>query len=205
MNLIQIPKEYQDYVMLHVTQCRSKGFDFYTKMCESEFETFKEHIKRPKVVLDLGCGLGRMSIYMNWILNDSDTHYILCDSTNKDVVSISYGWKPQYSFYSNLEKAEQLCKLNGLVNFEVIDIKSLSKLKNIDLVMSFLSVGFHYPIEDYIDTLMDITTQDCEMIFGVRKGKYNENSFSSKFKTRMILKQNLLKEETKEDIMILQK
>ena len=66
--------------------------------------------------------------------------------------------------------------------------------------MSFLSVGFHYPIEQYIEKLLKITTDDCIMIFGVRQNFINLEDYKKYFKT-VLLEKNSIK--TKEQILIL--
>ena len=74
---------------------------------------------------------------------------------------------------------------------------------NIDLVVSVLSVGFHYPIEDYIEVLKDITTKNAILVFGVRRGVYSVDSFKGQFENIALLKNLFV--DTKEDILILEK
>ena len=51
--------------------------DFYLKMSESEFLVISKHINSPKKILELGCGLGRMSIYTKNMLNLNNSFFIL--------------------------------------------------------------------------------------------------------------------------------
>jgi hypothetical protein len=68
-----------------------------------------------------------------------------------------------------------------------------------------MSVGFHYPIEQYMETLLNITTQDVVMIFGVRKINavhvYDTDSFKEYFQKTTFKDVDL---KIKEHIMILE-
>lgn len=107
----------------------------------------------------------------------------MADTSTVSVNSKMYGWNPGDNWYNDLNLTKEFCELNGLKNFTIIDLKNedLSKLKNIDLVYSFMAVGFHYPIEDYLTILKQIMNKDGLMIFGVRKGIYEDNPILSKF------------------------
>ena len=199
----KFPKDSSDIVTKQVTQTVN-DLSFYEKLSESEYSTMQSYIDSPSKILELGCGLGRMSVYLNWKL-DNDPLFILADSTwKKPIKKVKYGWKPKEKvFYNNLNVTKDFCNLNGLENHQVFDLQkeSLIKLSNIDLVISFMSVGFHYPIDNYLDTLLNITTKNCTMIFGIRKDTYTENSFKDKFATVKIMQQKDI--DVKEDILIL--
>jgi len=201
----KFPDESQGFAERQVTQI-TKDSEFYSAISNSEYHLISEYIDQPKTILELGCGLGRMSVYMNWMLQDTDIHYILADSTC-DVfpAKVKYGWNPASGFYNDLAVTESFCKLNGLTNFEILDLQygSLNAFSDISLVMSFLSVGFHYPIDMYLETLMDITSDDAVMIFGIRKGQYDVNDFNDKFSMVTISEQKNI--DTREDILIVRK
>lgn len=193
-------KEILDIAKLQVSQLRKGDIDFYDKLSVCEYETFKHYIGKPKKILELGCGLGRMSVYLNKQL-DYDPKFILADF---DDVSkkIKYGWNPGKSFYNKLNLTNKFCLMNGLINFETFDLSKndILKLKDIDLIISVMSVGFHYPIEQYMEKLLKICNGN--IIFGIRKNNsmYNKESFSKYYETIIIKKVNL---EVSESIMIL--
>lgn len=198
----QINDKYAELMKWHVSQDRR---DSYRLMCESEWGVVGDHIKSPKRVLDLGCGLGRMSIYVNWMLKDTSIYWILADSTCATSSRPKFGWNPPGErFYSNLEWTKAFAQDNGLSNFEIFDLveQDLGSLKDVDLVMSFLSVGFHYPIDGYIETLLGITTEDCVMIFGVRQGRDEHKKIAKYFNKSRLLKQGGTI-NTREDILVL--
>jgi len=201
---MKLTKEQIEMAKLHVTQM-SSDLNFYNKLTEAEYESFKEFIGQPQRILELGCGLGRMSVYINKQL-DYEPEFILADF---DEISkkIKYGWNPGNIFYNKLETTRQFCIENNLRRFEIFNLaeRNISELKNVDLVISVMSVGFHYPIEQYMKTLLNITTQDVVMIFGVRKINavhvYNTDSFKKYFQKTTFRDVDL---KTKEHIMILE-
>ena len=147
------------------------NIESYYQLTQNEYKTFQSHLPNfPKTILDLGCGLGRVSVYINKMHDVKDTKYILADSS-KISEKITMGWNPGESWYNDLSMTKEFCDLNGLVNYEIFNLinDQLMLLNDIDLVYSFMAVGFHYPIEDYFSILKRIMKKDGIMIFGVRK------------------------------------
>ena len=200
MNFV-FPDDCSEYVNAQIVQ-NKKNPDHYLNLSDSEYSAIKEFINDPKKIVDLGCGLGRMSVYMNHMLS-SEAMYYLADSTNS-IDSVKYGWNPEPAFYNDLSITEEFCKINGLDNFKVVDITKgeLDELKDIDLVMSFMSVGFHYPIEGYINQLLNITSDNAIMIFGIRKGQYDISAFDYAFSESYIRENKI---DVKEELLILRK
>jgi SAM-dependent methyltransferase len=201
---VKLTKEQIEIAKLHVTQMND-DLNFYNKLSKSEYESFKEFIGNPQKILELGCGLGRTSVYINKQL-DYEPKFILADY---DEISkkIKYGWNPGHIHYNKLETTRQFCIDNDLKRFEIFNLaeRNLSELENVDLVISVMAVGFHYPIEQYMETLLNITTQDVIMIFGVRKINaihvYDTDSFKKHFQKTTFKDVDL---KIKEHIMILE-
>ena len=88
------PEESEFFVNAQITAMPVNN-KFYYNLSISEYSAIEKYIKKPKIILDLGCGLGRMSIFLNWKLQDPDIHYILADGTcNEKPTKIKYGWNP---------------------------------------------------------------------------------------------------------------
>lgn len=171
----------------------------FMEKSNEEYSIIKEFIKKPNKVLDLGCGLSRMSVFLNWQWQDPNIKFILADF-NQINKNLTYGWNPKEDIYNDLNQTTEFVKKHGLKNFEIFDLKEdLTKLKDIDLVYSFLAVGFHFPIEPYIKNLLKITSSKCQFIFGVRKGKYKIEDFQQYFN---IVK--IFPSKSEEDILLLE-
>jgi len=172
--------KFEELIKLQITTT-VKDMSFYTALSEDEYSVIDNYLSPyPKKVLELWCGLGRMSICLNK-KNPGDTRYYLADSSK--IMPEKYGWNPGNVWYNDLNLTKEFCDLNGLKNFKIIDLlkEDLSKLKNIDLVCSFMAVGFHYPIENYLTVLKQIMSKDGLMVFGVRKGVYENSEMLSNF------------------------
>ena len=202
MSEIRIDAKFADLAKKQVTGL-AKDPECYDQISRAEYNAIKDCIGKPHTILDLGCGLGRMSIYLGKQF-EHEAKYILADA---NIVSenLNYGWKPGEEYYNDLTLTAEFCRINGLKNFKTFDILAgnLTDLQDVDLVMSFLSVGFHYPIEEYMDDLLKISTENCTMVFGIdkRRNIYDLNSFSEYFETRKIVPTEY---NRKEQILILE-
>jgi len=140
-----------------------------------------------------------MSIYINSQL-DYKPRFILSDSNGPNDRYLRYGWNPIDGFYNDLKLTEKFAKQNNLTNLQIFDLQkeNLLNLSEIDVVMSFGSIGYHFPIEPYIEELLKITKPDCIMIFGLSTDAYpwcpyNEKSFECYFNSVKIIQNNHLK------------
>ena len=189
----KITKEFEPYVLAQQV-ATIHNLKNYSQMSESEYETVKSFISGKKSFLELGCGLGRMSIYCaSQIKNHSQ--FILADSTGPVNRFIRYGWNPTDSFYNDLNLTRKFAELNNLEKNRIFDLNNedLLTLSNIDVVMSFGSVGYHFPIEPYMEKLLKITKSDCVMIFGLSTDAYSGcpytiESFKENFEKVSIVK-----------------
>lgn len=152
------------------------------KMCVDEYEHLKDVISslHPKKIVDLGCGMGRSSVFFYHMFSLKDTKFFMGDFDKNT-------WRPQgenkgaLGYHDNnnpipfnsLDLTNRYCDYNNLKNREVMDLDSdrIKELKDIDLLYSFYSVGYHWSIDKAIERygLLDITTSTATFIFGVRK------------------------------------
>jgi len=180
----KISEKFKKLINLQITQTVGDDYSYYEQLSQIQFDAIKKHIDNPKKILDLGCGLGRMSIYLNYMLKNPDIEYILADGSCGDIpVKQKYGWNPAGGFYNDLQLTEEFVKANGVYNYSILDLskETICSLKDVDMVMSFLSVGFHYPIEPYLKDLIKIANNDAIFVFGVRSGKYSIEFFKQYF------------------------
>jgi len=150
---ILFPKEVLPYCRL---QCNN-DHSLYTNM--PEVRHIEEYVKDPKTVLDLGCGIGRASVYFHKRFNwNAKVFLVDGDEGNKQ---IGDGKKPGY--YNRFTATELFCTANGLTDFEVS--KTIPDRK-FDLIYSFLAFGFHWPIEYY--DLKPYCHENTKLIFGIQ-------------------------------------
>lgn len=156
---------------------------------KNEIDTFKDFLpKTCKNIMDIGCGLGIINILLNKFYKDTTSFYLL--DKNRIDKKIKYGFSPNYESYNDLNETKRILlenniNENSLFLFDVEkDIKIDSK---IDLVISLKSMGYHYPIETYLQLLRKCCSQDTIFIFDVSEGYFNENSFKKYFENIKII------------------
>ena len=161
----------------------NQDVNLYSRQSEFEHKQIKEYIPiQPEVIMDLGCGLGRSSVYLNHIfhLNDinNEVHYILAD-TSKD------------ASYYNMNLIASFCTLNGLLNFGLFDLEKSDwkgLAKKVDYVMSRMAYGYNLSIGPILQKLLDISNDNVTMIFGIKDVNITEDI--SAFKQAIIIKED---------------
>ena len=90
---------------------------------------------------------------------------------------IWYGFKKSGAFYNSLELAKKTFELNG-VNTNIIehidapiDGNIPLEKESIDLVISTISWGFHYPIKTYIKSVLSLLKKKGVLIIDLRLRK----------------------------------
>lgn len=174
---VRIDEEMKFYVELQDT-----NLEFQYKMCVDEYKHLKDIIKKigPKQVVDLGCGMGRSSVFFRQMLKMDQVKFFLCDfnrntwrpnGENKGALGYHENSVPMP--FNSLSLTERYCDYNGLTNRQILDLESkdIASLRDIDLVWSFYSVGYHWSIDKAVEqyNLLEITSPNAKFLFGVRK------------------------------------
>lgn len=103
-------------------------------------------------VLDIGCGIGRASVYFfkKHKLNNTRFYLLDGDSGNKQICSINYN--STKDFYNSIDATNVFCEANGLTNRDVINAeKCMLPDVEFDLIYSVASIGFHWPLSLYLE------------------------------------------------------
>ncbi|MFS4580647.1 hypothetical protein [Phaeobacter sp. C3_T13_0] len=102
----------------------------------------------PRRVADIGCGYGFIDLF---IAKDYKSAITLIDL--EDNGTTHFGFKAEGAAYSSLKTAKAFLVGNGVPDSEVKTINPSqddpNKLCDIDLALSLLSCGFHYPASTY--------------------------------------------------------
>lgn len=161
------PENTEKYVDL---QCNDKREEYY---CLSEIREIERFMKNtPEVVLDVGSGIGRSSVlffkYFKW----EKTFFILADgnSGNVQLAGIRTG---DSEFYNSIDATKSFCEANGIQNFKTFNLekRGWDKLpQKPDLVYSFKALGFHWPINSFLEDVYSSLRKKCHLIFELRAG-----------------------------------
>ena len=133
---------------------QSKNIDKKTEdLFIKELNTFQNFLPQNVInIMDIGCGLGIIDILLNNFYNKQTNFYLL--DKNKVDSKIKYGFNSNYESYNSLNETKNLL-LKNEINTNQINIFDVDKKieinKKIDLVISLKSMGYHYPIDNYIN------------------------------------------------------
>ena len=125
-------------------------------------------------VLDIGCGLGitDLCIFEHYG-RDDNIMFNLLDKT-EFTEKLYFGFEEVAAFYNDLEIAKKLLRDYGISeeNITIFDAErdKLSELRNIDLVISSIAWGFHFPISVYVHEVVNLMHENSVLILDVRKG-----------------------------------
>ena len=168
-----------------ISKIESKTEELFQK----EIETFKKFLpNNPKNVMDIGCGLGIINIFLNKNYQKKINFYLL----DKDKVDkkIQYGFHSNYESYNDLSITRKILEKNGIDNNEIniFDVEKPITIKEpIDLIISLKSMGYHYPFEKYLDSFKGWCSNECIFIFDIAANKYDDLYFFKYFKNIEII------------------
>ncbi|MEM8850358.1 MAG: class I SAM-dependent methyltransferase [Pseudomonadota bacterium] len=127
----------------------------------------------PKAVADIGCGYALFDLFL-W--QDHGARLLLIDLETSD--ERHFGFDETGAAYTSLTVAARFLADNGVAaesiacrNPEVVD---LSQDAPVDLAVSFVSCGFHYPVDTYADFFASGVTPDGAVILDLRARKAAE-------------------------------
>ena len=151
------------------------GIKYYEAM-QSEFLTFKEYIdfNEDEHFLSIGGGLGGLELIINENLQNKNYHFIERNFVSKKVV---YGWsgKVNNEAYNDLNIQKSFLEINGMkpsqINIFDYDKDKLPDQK-FDVIISLLSLDYHYDFEIYIEYLRKISNLDTKIIFDTIRPDY---------------------------------
>ena len=159
------------------------------KLFYKEFETFKKYLPNSvENIMDIGCGLGIINIYLNEFFEKKPVFFLL--DKNKVDRKITYGFSSNYESYNDLNETKNILLENNIDTscMYLFDVeKQFVITKKMDLVISLKSMGYHYPINTYIELLRNCCTKDTVFIFDIGDNQYDENYLRTIFQDIKII------------------
>lgn len=148
----------------------------------------------PNSVLDIGCGLGIYDLAINDFYSTNNIKFHLLDKTTseEEEKNVYYGHQEIGAYYNNLDYTKEFLMINGVseenincitVSENLTDVNENLKnnLTNIDLIISIISWGFHYPVKTYLDSIYQILANDGLLCFHCRSLSENLPVLEEKF------------------------
>lgn len=147
----------------------------YQKIKFENFNILDQYLKiSPKNILDIGCGLAWESRLFNqkygselWLL-DGD---ISENQKKENGIDTSYNQSADnFLFYNSLSKLDLELKKLDTKNYHLIDCNNITIPENVkfDLICSWLSCGFHYPLSTYKELILKHSHKKTRVIVDIR-------------------------------------
>jgi SAM-dependent methyltransferase len=150
----------------------------YQKIKENNFNTLDSYLKfQPMTILDIGCGLAWESRMFN-VKYNTTLYLIDGDASNnqtKDAKSKDVNYHQSadtFLYYNSFCRLDDELKKLGTKDYTLIDCNNLT-LPDIkfDLITSWLSCGFHYPVSTYASLIKKHSHSGTRIIVDLRKNK----------------------------------
>ncbi|MEO1140634.1 MAG: hypothetical protein AAFW87_14405 [Pseudomonadota bacterium] len=128
-----------------------------------------KHKIKPKSVIDIGCGQALPDLFLH---HDFKPRFTLIDIEQTD--DQYHAWADSGSGYASLDQAAALLRGNGVAKTKVktvnpVKAPTLMTGLKADLLISFYSCGFHYPVDDYADVMIDTLKTGGTVCLDLRK------------------------------------
>ena len=141
-----------------------------------EFETFKHFLPNSvNNIMDIGCGLGIINVYLNNFFGKKPIFFLL--DKNRIDKKIKYGFSSNYESYNDLNETKNILLENDvdISSLYLFDVEKEFQInKKMDLVISLKSMGYHYPINTYIELFKNCCTKDTVFIYDIGENQYDE-------------------------------
>lgn len=184
--------DYNSFVRKAVRQSPQAFDSKYWSIMEKEVESLLPYLPGDsRSIMDIGAGLAGIDLVLSRYLNLDNI--VLVDKSKQDR-KIYYGYKQKGAFYNSLESARELLIRGGVQseNIQMIvapnDGVLLYPAKSIDVVISTISWGFHYPVRLYIESVNELLDEDGVLIIDVRERSGGLEELLSYFDVAIISK-----------------
>lgn len=143
----------------------------------AEYKAIKPILQEinPKRIADIGCGYSFFDLFVAQDLNCTVQLIDIEANTHRH-----FGFNPEGAAYSSLSRARQLLEANGIASKKIETLNPLTKpaeqAKAVDMAVSFLSCGFHYPVDMYLPFLDQVLLPGGAAIFDLRKNTADEQA-----------------------------
>lgn len=126
----------------------------------------------PKTLLDIGCGMAWESRYF---YNSFGTELWLIDGDSNENQNGAADAKyhinaKNFGFYHTIEYLKKQIDSSGFTNYNLINSNNINipKDKKFDVITSWLSCGFHYPVSTYKNLIQAHSHENTKIVMDIR-------------------------------------
>lgn len=146
----------------------------YAEDMRREYGTFRHCLPECcAAVLDIGCGVAGIDVLIQGHYPSRDLRFYLLDKSQVEK-NVFYLFNTRGAFYNSLDVAGALLTDNGIAPdcvrlVEANQRNEINVESQVDLVLSLLSWGFHYPVATYLDRARELLSDGGVLILDVRR------------------------------------
>ena len=153
----------------------------YFDVMEKEFFTLKNFIEiKDKNFLSIGGGVGGLELFIN---NKVDNSFFCFVEKNYVTKKVKYGWdEKNLEAYNNIELQKKFLLKNGMEtsSFKIFDCdKDVLPENKFDVIISLLSLDYHYDFNIYIEYLKKVSHMETKIIFDTIRAEYFSKIFKN--------------------------
>jgi len=158
----------------------------YVREIESDFREIKAYLPQNVAsIMDVGCGIAALDALLFQYYGRQVRIIHLVDR-NQISKKIYFGFQHHAAFYNSLERAKKTLTANGVPEGRIRTIEApadgrLRGIAPLDLVISILSWGFHFPISTYLSSVCDRLAPAGRLIVDVRRDTDGFDSLAARF------------------------
>lgn len=158
----------------------------YRAWLARDYESVRRFLpERVGALCDVGCGIAGIDVLLFRHYGEPpDLQVHLVDRTATSEL-VTYGYKGDGEFYNSLAIAADTLAANGLPRSQVHTHEASPNgtlaVGPVDLVVSLISWGFHYPVATYLDAAHEALTPGGRVILDVRQGTDGEEEVRRRF------------------------
>ena len=161
---------------------------------KKEFKGISKYLpERMSNILDIGSGIGVIDVFLNQHYK-GNVNFTLIDK-NFTENKVYYGFNDKGQAYNDFRVTKDFLLTNGLKSnqISIFDADSnYSSNAKYDLVISLLSMGYHYPVKQYFSFFKTNTHKNTVFIFDIAEQYNDKDNIFSLFDTvEVIYKSNL--------------
>lgn len=158
----------------------------YLEDISREYDSIKDYLPGEcERLLDIGCGVAGIDLFLDQHYGNRQPHIYLLDKSHVEE-KVFYLYKDKGAFYNSLEVAKEVLTTNGIDPghvhlIEATDNNDINTDDRMDLIISLISWGFHYPVETYLDRAYETLKPGGRLIIDVRKETGGIEAIENKF------------------------
>ncbi len=170
---------FSNFITKHFLNANLIGKKYYDVMLE-EFSTIEKFIENnDEIFLSIGGGVGGLELIINQKFKNNHYYFIERNYVSKKV---KYGWGGMINdeAYNNLDLQKTFLKMND-INENQIKIFDYDKdnlpEKKFDVIISLLSLDYHYDFDIYLKYLKKVSKLNTRIIFDTIRAEYFKKIF----------------------------